>query len=97
MQTMTKAATPNYYPSSTFAPFPPIESKLKRIIILLLFSYNSLNSQCQGKNNFWKSVLFFAFDAQVSKNGRGQEDAGWCFHDIFQVFLSLGCEGGRGG
>lgn len=25
----------------------------------------------------------------------GQEDAGGCFHDIFQV-LSLGCERGRG-
>lgn len=40
-------------------------------------------------------LLFFCFWCTSLQNGRGQEDAGGCFHDIFQV-LSLGCEGGRG-
>lgn len=63
MQTMTKAATPNYYASSTCSPFPPRTKIKDRVIILtiIFFSYKSLNSQCNGKNIIWKSVFLFVF------------------------------------
>lgn len=60
MQTITKAATPNYKQSSTFAPISSYRIKIKGewSFYYFFFSNKPLNSQWQGKNNFWKSVLF---------------------------------------